>query len=478
MPPSPAPDDGGEGARAGHPHVVHLPLSSTLVLIGGMFLPMLSFFVVNVALHDIGEDLHASPAMLQLVVGAYGIANAALVVVGGRLGDSHGRRRMFLVGMTGFALASLACALAPTMPVLLAGRVAQGALAALMTPQVLSTISATLTGPLLARALGLVGASGGIAAAAGQVVGGALVDADLWGLGWRSVFAVFVPLALGSAALAARLLPETRSHEALPIDLQGATLLGTTLVLLMLPLTEGRPLGWPVWIVLMVMAALVLGAVFLAHQHWAEEGGRHSLVPPSVLRLAPMRRGLLVAVCHFTAFGGFMFAFAIATQAGAGMTPLEGGLTLLPMAVVFMGVSLVQRRVDALLGSRTIAVGWAVQLVANLALAAMVLAQWPNITPWSLAPALALVGLGSALVMMPMFSVVLAQVSAHQAGLGSGILITTQQTCLALGAAVVGTLFFALTDAWGMGPALAVACALTSVAAVIALPSSLALSRP
>ena len=171
------------------------------------------FFIVNVALPTIKHDLHASTGMLQLVVAGYAIAYALLLVVGGRLGDAVGRRRLFIVGMGAFTLASLACGLAPSIGTLVAARVVQGAAAAMMVPQVLSTIQATTTAPARARALGRFGATGGIAARGRSGLGGLLVSADIGGTGWRPIFLVNVPVGLAGLVLAARLVPETRSPD-------------------------------------------------------------------------------------------------------------------------------------------------------------------------------------------------------------------------------------------------------------------------
>ncbi|MGO4760046.1 MFS transporter, partial [Streptomyces sp. 2MCAF27] len=189
--------------------------------------------------------LNAGPALLELVVAGYGVAYAVLLVLGGRLGDTFGRRRLFLAGMAAFALTSLACGLAPNAWSLVAGRVAQGASAALLLPQVLATIHATTSGPRRARAVSLYGATAGLAMVAGQILGGVLVAADLAGTGWRAVFLVNVPVALAGLALAARAIPETRSDRPAPVDVPGTALLALALIALLLPLTEGRAAGWP-----------------------------------------------------------------------------------------------------------------------------------------------------------------------------------------------------------------------------------------
>ncbi len=161
-----------------------------IVVLLGILLPMLDFFIVNVALPSIDHDLGASPPLLELVVSGYATTYALLLVVGGRLGDTFGRRRLFLIGMAAFTATSLACGLAPTAVALVAARAAQGASAALMVPQVLATIQATTTGQERARALGRLGATGGLAAVAGQLLGGLLVAGNLLGTGWRPIFLV------------------------------------------------------------------------------------------------------------------------------------------------------------------------------------------------------------------------------------------------------------------------------------------------
>lgn len=432
-------------------------------LLAGAVLPMLSFFVVNVALPAIGTDLHASPGALQLVVGSYGIANASLVVVGGRLGDAFGRRRLFLTGLLAFAAFSLLCAVAPTVGTLLAARVGQGVGAALMTPQVLATIAHTLTGPDRARAVGLFGAVGGVAAALGQILGGVLVTADLLGTGWRAVFLLNVLVAAVAFPAAVRLLPETRAAQRLPVDLAGAGVLALTLVALLLPLTEGRALSWPTWTWVTLLAAAPLVALLGAHQSRAERTGRTPLVPPSVLRLREMRLGLGIALLFFTSFGGFMFAFSLAAQAGAGMSALECGLAILPLALGFLVMSVAGPRLEARLGASVITLGALTMAVGYALLVLTTWLVWPDVSPLVLAPAMLVAGLGQGMVMMPLFGVVLRQVPVAQAGLGSGILITTQQTCLALGAATLGTAYLSLAGSSGVADALMTVCAVVAV---------------
>ncbi|MDX6291529.1 MAG: hypothetical protein QOH50_604 [Kribbellaceae bacterium] len=461
------PATGGVAAEPTPSVTVASPLgpAALTTLLFGAFLPMLSFFIINVALPAIGSELHASSGGLQLVVGSYGIANATLLVVGGRLGDGFGRKRLFLIGLTGFTLISLICAIAPTIGVLLAARVVQGAAAAAMTPQVLATISSLLTGTHRARAMAMFGVAGGLAAALGQILGGVLVSANVFGLGWRAVFLVNVPVGVVAVVAAVKLLPETRAAQRLRVDVAGAGLLALALVLLLLPLTEGRPLGWPAWTWASLAATIPAVGLLGLHQHRSERSGSAPLIPPSVLRLRPMRIGLLLAVGFFTTFGGFMFVFALATQGAAGMSPLQGGLSLLPMAIGFLITSIYGPRLQQRYGAGLIVRGWVIQAVGYAMLGVVALTLWPEVTPLTLAAPMLVAGFGSGLVMVPLIGVVVGQVPPAQAGLGSGILLTSQQTCLALGAATVGTAYLSLAGtSWGQGGALAaVSIAITAI---------------
>ncbi|HSR24615.1 MAG TPA: MFS transporter, partial [Candidatus Eisenbacteria bacterium] len=263
-----------------------------LAVLVGAFLASADFFVVNVALSDIGARLHASTAVLELVVAGYGVTYALLLVVGGRLGDAFGRKRLFLAGMAAFTLSSLACGLAPTAGTLVGSRIVQGAAAALMVPQVLATVQATTSGPHRLRAMALFGATGGAASVVGQLVGGLLVSADLAGSGWRPIFLVNVPIGLAALVVAPRLVPDTRSPAAAPVDKSGTLLLAATVLALLVPLSEGRALGWPVWSRVLLGATPLLAAALVAVELRHERNGRLALVPPSLVRMPSMTRGL------------------------------------------------------------------------------------------------------------------------------------------------------------------------------------------
>ncbi|MCP2169327.1 MFS transporter [Goodfellowiella coeruleoviolacea] len=462
-----------------HPHAPAVRLEPHLrrvlpaVLIGS-FLAVTDLFIVTVALPSIGRSLAAGPAALELVLAGYSIAYACCLVAGGRLGDLLGRRPLFLGGMAAFVLTSAGCGLAPSVTVLVGARIAQGVAAAAMVPQVLATIRALCHGPARARALGLFGAVIGTAIVFGQVSGGVITSADLAGLGWRPVFLLNVPIGVAGWLLALRRVPETRAPgQRAGLDWWGAALLAGALGGVLAPVVLAQRGGWSAWHWSCLAVAPLAAAALAAVERWRERRGRVVLLPPALLALPGMRRGLLVAVSYFPGAGGFLFTSALVAQDGLGHTPLAAGLALAPYAVAFLVASLLARRLTARHGHRVIT-GGALLLAAALAgLAVQVWLAYPDLSATAVVPLLALTGAGNALVMIPMFEVVLARVPAASAGAASGVLTTTQQAGLGLGAAVLGALLLGVARSgagWARGGALvclveAVLAGLTAVAA-------------
>nr|WP_157536821.1 MFS transporter [Kitasatospora mediocidica] len=438
---------------------------------------MLDFFIVNVALPTIDHDLAAGPAVLELVAAGYGIAFAVLLVLGGRLGDSLGRRRLFIAGAAAFAVTSLACGLAPTAATLVIARITQGAAAALLVPQVLATITSATSGAQRARALSIYGAVGGVSVVIGQVLGGMLIAADLFGTGWRAIFLLNVPFAVLTAVLAIRYVPESRSPRPSRVDVPGTVLLTVALLSLFVPLMEGRAAGWPLWSWLLLAVFPFAAVGFVLVERRAERAGLLPLVPPSLLRIPEMRHGLGIALPYFGCFGGFMFVLAITLQQGLRLSPVMSGVALVPLAFGYFSSSLAGPRLIGRFGSRVITAGSALQALGTVTLITTVLADYRGLSVLTLLPGMLVTGLGNGLVGTPLFRVVLSKVPSESAGLGSGVLATAQQSSLALGVATLGTLFLSLTPSLGMGHALALVLAIQSLGSVTVLWLSTRLPR-
>jgi MFS family permease len=327
----------------------------------------------------------------------------------------------------------------------------QGATAALLVPQTLSTIQATGTAVSRARAVGWFGATGGVAAVVGQVFGGMLVSADIAGAGWRPIFLVNVPIGVAALTLARRAVPETRSPRATRPDFAGTALLAAAVVALLVPLTEGRALGWPLWSIALIASAPVWALGFVALERRLEARGVLPLVPPSVMRHRSMRLGLLLVAPFFAGFGTFMFVYALIAQGRLGYSPLEAGLGLAPMAAVFLIASLLTSRLVTRYGRSVITAGALLQLTGLVLLIGSLDAVWPGVGFLAITPALLIMGFGQGLVMPSLIRVLLSEVPVAEAGVGSGVFTTTQQIALALGVASLGTLFVTLSPASRLG---------------------------
>jgi len=417
-----------------------LPL---LVLLSGTFMVVLDFFIVNVAIPSIQHDLHASAGALQLVVIGYGLANASMLITGGRLGDMHGRRRLFAIGVALFTVASAACGLAPSAGTLVAARIAQGIAGALLQPQVLAMLGLLYTGPQRARAFAAYGLALGLAAASGQVIGGLLIHADWAGLGWRSCFLINLPIGIAALMLTPRVLPAMHASAAgrSRLDLAGMALVALTLVAAVLPLVQGREQGWPLWSLVSLAASAPLAAFFWAWQRRLAARGGQALVAPSLLAHRPFVLGLVVTLLFFCGNASLYFVLALYLQQGLGLPPLESGLVFTTLAVGFFATSMAAPWFAKRLGRHAIFIGALVLAAGHAGLWALLPAISAQTVAWML-PMLLIQGYGLGMVMAPLASAVLAGLPAQHAGVASGVMATVQQVGNAVGVALIGLLYY------------------------------------
>ncbi|MFJ1256332.1 MFS transporter [Cupriavidus sp. CuC1] len=421
------------------PSPTGLPVLFVLLL--GGFVTVFDLFVVNVAIPAIQADLGASFSEVGAVVAAYELAYGVLLIIGSRLGDLHGRRRLFVLGMAGFTLTSALCGVAPTPALLIAARVLQGAAAALLFPQIYAVIRVSFDDAARRRAFGLLGMTLGLAAIAGQVLGGLLVQSDLFGLGWRLIFLINVPVG-AAAMLAARRIPESRAVAApgLPasgLDWPGVLLASAGLTLLLVPLLEGPARGWPGW----AFASLALAAAVLAGFVRVE---RHRPAPLVDLALFAQRRfalGTLVVLLVYSTASAFFLCFALLLQAGLGVGPLLAGSVFAPASVGFVAASMWAPRLVARFGNAVLAVAALLYAAAHAALTLQVVTAGATLVPWHLVPALILFGLAQGMLMTPLLNLVLGLAREAQAGMASGLVSTMQQVGGAFGIAIAGMFF-------------------------------------
>ena len=406
------------------------------VVVAAQFMFVVDAFIVNVAIPSIRADLTMSEAGIEAVIALYQIAFATLVIIGGRLGDLRGRRDVFLVGLLGFTAASIWCGLARSGGELIAARLAQGAAAALMSPQVLATIHTLFPDEDRKRAFAVFGIALGLGGGAGVMIGGWLLALNLFGLGWRLIFFVNGPIGVAIAVAAWRLLPVMPGSPEQQLDLTGAALLFLGLLGVITPILCGRELHWAWWLGLIEVGGIATLALFLAWERWTERNGAQPLIDLGLLLDKVFLCGLLAALCFFAANISFYFVLTLFLQNGLELTPLQTGLTVLPLSLAFV------------VGSRVggdIVHGCLIQ-IAGLAAIGGTIAARPSAGAIALVPSLVLFGYGQGRVMAPLFGAVLANVRHAHAGAGSGILTTTQQTANATGVALIGLVYFAVRE--------------------------------
>ena len=423
------------------------------VLLSMLFMYQADVTVVNVAIPAIRDDLGASPAMLELVVSGYLVASATFLVTGARLGGLLGYRRVFLIGVALFGVASLACGLAPAGTILVVARVGQGVAGALAFPQVLTGIQVHFEeGPVRNRALSLYSIALAGGAVVGQIFGGLLVSADVLGLGWRAAFLVNVPVAAAVLTLGVRVIPRDatrdRSHS---LDLPGALTLSVSLLLLILPLTLGREQGWPWWTFASLAACVPALALFVMLERRRARAGRMALLDLDMLCQPAIAWGLLPQALAVSTYYTLLFVVAQYLQQGLGWSAALSGLTLVPWVAAFGVPGRLMNRLSARVRRQMPWVGCTLMALAFTGLALTTAAGLEPGAVFLALMALGGFGLGSN------FSAILVHltttVSPHNAPDISGVFTTTSQIAGSIGVAALGTAFVATSSGSGSGAA-------------------------
>jgi EmrB/QacA subfamily drug resistance transporter len=426
---------------------VHRPYwGTTLVLLTGTFISVLDFFIVNVAIPSIQRDLHASSAGIEWVVAGFALAYGSGLIIGGRLGDIFGRRRLFVTGLTLFILSSALCGAAPDTVLLIIGRVVQGGSAALMAPQILTILGTTFAGPLRARAFNAYGVTMGLAAVFGQLIGGVLIQANPSGLEWRTCFLINIPIGLIALALVPRFVPESRAPGRPRLDFGGMILIALALTAIALPLIEGRQLGWPAWSWVSLGISVVLFGVFVLYESGVPGRGGSPLIDLTLFRERAFSAGLGAQLVFWTGQASYFLVFALYVQFGRGLGPLDAGLIFMAIGAGYMTTSTTARFVAAKIGRQVIALGGLLR-IAGLLLLILALVQigdGGNIG-W-LVPALVIDGAGQGLAVAPLATTVLSRVKPQHAGAAAGVLTTGIQVGNALGVAIVGIIFYSVLN--------------------------------
>lgn len=441
------------------------------VVVTGFFMTMLDTTIVNVAIPSIQAGLHASYESAEWVVSGYALAFGLTLIPAGRLGDRFGRRRLFLLGLAGFTLASLLCAIAVSPAGLVVFRVAQGVMAGLLNPQILAVVQVTFPPRERGKAFAAYGATAGAGTALGPLLGGALISAGLGGLTWQPIFLLNVPVGAVALIAAWRLLPESTGRGG-NLDPVGIALITAALLLITYPLVEGPSAGWPAWAIAVLTAALPALGAFACWQHRRIRAGQPPLVDLRLFRNRAFAAGTGFAVAYFAGFTSVFFSLSLWLQAGLGRSALDAGLTILPFAAGSLAGSSASAVAARRLGPAVLQAGTAMVIAGLAGTLVTIHLKGPGVPGLLLLPSLAFAGIGSGLSIAPNTNLVLARVPVRDAGMAGGVVNTAQRAGAALGVALVGIVLFGSLSSGAIAAATAVNPALRRELAATGMPAT------
>jgi|HubBroStandDraft_6_1064221.scaffolds.fasta_scaffold15189_4 EmrB/QacA subfamily drug resistance transporter len=436
-----------------------------------LFMVLLDVSIVNVAVPAIRSNLSANNADIQFVIAGYGLAYAVLLITGGRLGDIFGRKKLFIIGMSGFVAASALCGLAQSAIMLDLSRVLQGAMAAMMYPQVLSVIQVSFPPQERGRVFGFVGAVIGIATITGPLAGGLIIRDDITGGSWRWIFLVNLPIGIGALIAATRLVTESRAPNATRLDVGGVLLATAGILLLVYPLVEGQVAGWPAWTFIAMGISPVMLLLFVLYER-SLPSSRFPLVQLSLFRIRSFSVGVAISAVFIAGIPAFFFTFSLMVQVGLGFSALNAGLTTIPWSLASAVASVMSTRLAPRLGKWTIAIGSGLLVIGILGVILTLNLAGTSLTGWELIPSFLISGFGLGTVIAPLLNIILAGVPPRDAGSASGVLTTFQQLGGAIGVAVVGVVFFGLLSSRASDAVTTVTPQLQSQLAAAHLPPS------
>jgi EmrB/QacA subfamily drug resistance transporter len=425
-----------------------------IILLLAAFMNLLDVSIVNIAIPSIQRNLHASYADVQWALAGYTLAYALVLITGGRLGDTFGRKRLFLIGVTGFTIMSALCGAAQSPGMLIASRVVQGAMGAIMVPQVLAVIQVIFPPAERIKALAGFGITAGLGTVSGPLLGGLLIQHNLFGLGWRPIFLINVPVGILAVVASSVLVRESRAPQPPKLDPVGVGLISAALLLLLYPLVEGRQLGWPAWTFISMAAAAPVLAAFIGYERHKTRRDGSPLVPLSLFRDRGFSVGMAIALAFFLGIASFGLVLTLFLQLGLSFTPLHAGLTFLPFSVGVLLSSGAAARLAPRFGRGVTMAGALIIAAGMAALIAVVHHYGVAVTTWELTPGLVAAGLGLGAVIAPLADIVLDRVPRQDAGSASGVFNTGLQVGNSIGIAVIGVIFFGLLGAQS-GPAAA-----------------------
>ncbi|WP_078658485.1 MULTISPECIES: MFS transporter [Streptomyces] len=417
------------------------------IVMTAAFMDLVDVTIVNIAIPTMRQNFGASTSAIQWITAGYALAFAAGLITGGRLGDIYGRKRLFLIGISGFTAASLLCGIAADPGMLVASRILQGGMAAMMVPQVLAIIHVTFPPQERGKVFGMFGAIVGLGAVSGPMLGALLTEWNLFGLEWRPIFLINLPVGIAGVILGRKFISESKAPQALRLDLVGVVLATLALVMLIFPLTQGRENGWPLWGFALMIASPFVFAAFIAYEKYKIKKDGSPLVELSLFKVKSFAGGIAVQLTFGIATGIFFLVWTLYMQMGLGWSALRAGTTGIPFSIaVSVAAGLSVEKLVPRFGRKVLQAG------ALVMAAGLILYIWESehygmeIASWQMAAPLVLMGVGMGLIVAPLNDTTLSEVPRRDAGSASGLINTTGQMGNALGLALTSVVFFGLIE--------------------------------
>ena len=428
-------------------------------------LDLMDSTITNIAAPSIVHDIGGGQSLIKWLGASYALAMGVLLVVGGRLGDRFGKRRVFLIGIAGFTLASLLCGLSVDPTMLVVGRLIQGGFGALLIPQGMSLLLASFSREQMPRAFVAFGPVMGGSAVLGPIVAGFIIDANIAGLTWRPVFLINIVLGTLGFLAAARILPADGPEDRTPIDGIGAGLLGAAMLGMIYGLIDGSTDGWTTVPVAFLVGGAVLFGGFAIRQRLAA----NPLVLPSLLGNRGFTAGLLLGLAFFAAVNGLAYVISLFLQTALGFSPSGASLAMAPMMIGIIAASFVGRPLIARLGRTLVVCGLTLTLAGAAGLWVTVLLDGTGTSAWLMSPSILVLGLGMGTCFASIYDVAIGDIAGPEAGSASGSLSAVQQLASAIGSAVVTTVYFNQLAGHGAGHAMTVSVAVVAASTALGL---------
>lgn len=423
---------------------LRLRLILAIVIIADI-LDLMDSNITNIAAPSIVQNIGGGESLIKWLGASYALAMGVLLVIGGRLGDRYGKRRMFLIGITGFTLASAFCGLSVNPSMLIAGRLIQGGFGALLIPQGMSILMSTFSREQFPRAVSAFGPVMSLSSVIGPILAGFIIQANIGGLDWRPMFLINIVLGLAGIIAAVKLLPHDQPNSGEKLDGIGTALLGVSMLGLIFGLNEGSTDGWTILPIVSLVTGAVMLVAFALRQRYAD----NPLIKPSLIKNKGFTSGLLVGLGFFAAVNGLAYVISLFFQLVLHFTPYEAALGLCPMAIGIVISSMVCRPLLTKLGRTLIVIGLFATLIGALGLWLTVLIKGMAATALLTAPAILVIGAGMGACFSSIYEVALGDIEHDEAGSASGSLSAVQQLSAAIGSAVVTTIFFNLQNTMG-----------------------------